>query len=434
MEGWSTSRLGNLCFRVSSGGTPLRSISEYYENGTVPWLKTGEVKKGLIYNTEEKITENGLENSSAKLISANSVIVAMYGDGDTAGNVAINKISLATNQACCNFTLNPEQAHYRFVYYYLKGNYNNLINLKLGGSQQNLNAQSLKSFPINHPDIETQEKIAAILSAYDEQIENNQQHITLLEKMAEEIYREWFVRLRFPGHEKVRVIKSVPEGWSFDKASMFFGLSKGKSYAAEELTNDTGHMPFINLKSFNRGGGYREDGLKYYSGRYKPEQVVHQNDVVVAVTDMTQDRAVIGQVARMPDLGEKGAVISLDTVKLVPGNIHKTFLYAYMRHSGFANFIKEFANGANVLHLKPDLITKQKVIIPPKQLQKKFAPIVEPLYAEADLLEVASRRLEKMLDALLPRLISGKLSVENLNIQFPPSMTEELKAEPAAHA
>ena len=116
MESWSAKRLGNLCLRVSSGGTPLRSVPEYYENGTIPWLKTGEVKKGLIYDTEEKITENGLENSSTKLIPANSVIVAMYGDGDTAGNVAINKVPLTTNQACCNFTLNPEQANYRFVY------------------------------------------------------------------------------------------------------------------------------------------------------------------------------------------------------------------------------------------------------------------------------------------------------------------------------
>lgn len=95
----------------------------------------------------------------------------------------------------------------------------------------------------------------------------------------------------------------------------------------------------------------------------------------------------------MPYLGEKGAVISLDTVKLVPKNTHKTFLYAYMRHSGFANFIKEFANGANVLHLKPDLITQQKIIISPKQLQNEFAPIVEPLYVEADLLGAANRRL-----------------------------------------
>lgn len=221
MEGWSTNKLANLCFRISSGGTPLRSISRYYENGTIPWLKTGEVKKGLIYHTEEKITENGLENSSAKLIPENSVIVAMYGDGDTAGNVAINKIPLATNQACCNFTLNPEQAHYRYVYYYLKGSYNNLINLKLGGSQQNLNAQSLKSFSIHHPRVETQKKIAAILSAYDDLIENNRRRIALIEKMAEEIYREWFVRMRFPSYEKAKIIKGVPEGWNFDKALFF---------------------------------------------------------------------------------------------------------------------------------------------------------------------------------------------------------------------
>ena len=137
----------------------------------------------------------------------------MYGDGDTAGNVAINKVPLTTNQACCNFTLNPEKAHYRFIYYYLKGSYGNLTNLKLGGSQQNLNSQSLKSFPITHPDVGTQSKIAAILSAYDDLIENNQRRIELLEKMAEEIYREWFVRMRFPGHEKVRFVKGVPQDW-----------------------------------------------------------------------------------------------------------------------------------------------------------------------------------------------------------------------------
>ena len=198
---------------------------------------------------------------------------------------------------------------------------------------------------------------------------------------------------------------------------------KGKSYTSEELidelVDDRGDMPFISLKSFNRGGGFRENGLKYYSGRYKPEQVVNQNDVVMAVTDMTQDRAVIGRVARMPNFGERGAVISLDTVKLVPKNIHKTFLYAYMRHSGFASFIKEFANGANVLHLKPELITQQKIIIPLEKLQSEFAPIAEPLYAKADLLVEANSRLVKMRDVLLLRLISGKLSVEHLDIQFP---------------
>ena len=315
--------------------------------------------------------------------------------------------------------------HKQFLYYLLNTLTKSFNAFSYGAAIQNINTDILRNTAFRIPPLNVQKNIAAILSAYDELIENNQRRIALLDKMAEESYREWFVRLRFPGHEKTRFIKGVPEGWDFDKASMFFGLAKGKSYAGEELTDDMDHMPFINLKSFNRGGGYREDGLKYYSGRFKPEQVVHQNDVVMAVTDMTQDRAVIGRVARMPDLGEKGAVISLDTVKLVPKSIHKTFLYAYMRHSGFANFIKEFANGANVLHLKPDLITQQKIIVPPKQLQNEFAPMVEPLYAEADLLEVTNRRLEKMRDALLHRLISGKLPVKNLDIQFPSSMAED---------
>lgn len=97
-----------------------------------------------------------------------------------------------------------------------------------------------------------------------------------------------------------------------------------------------------------------------------------------------------------------------------------------MRYSGFANFIKEFANGANVLHLKPDLILQQKILISPIPLQNKFAQIVEPLYAEADMLGKANMQLGKMRAMLLPRLISGKLSVEHLNIQFPSGMEEAI--------
>lgn len=297
-----------------------------------------------------------------------------------------------------------------------------------GSAQPQLPIRDLRRVKLPVPKRTTQEKIAAILSTYDEQIDNSKQRIVTLEKLAEEIYREWFVRLRFPGHRRFKVVKGIPLGWSFDKASTFFGLVKGKSYAGDEITDDPDHMPFVNLKSFNRGGGYREDGLKYYSGRYKDEQVVRQNDVVVAVTDMTQDRAVVGRPARIPNFGERGAVISLDAVKLVPHNINKTFLYAYMRHSGFSDFIKEFANGANVLHLKPDLITKQKIIIPPRDLQDGFALKANLVYAQVDFLSEAVQRLTMIRHRLIPRLVSGKLVVENLDIQFPPGMMEELNA------
>jgi type I restriction enzyme S subunit len=328
----------------------------------------------------------------------------------------------------------PQQLNIKYFYFYLRPLLKAFEQQATGATTKFLTLKILNNILVVSPGVTSQKKIAAILSAYDELVENNQRRIALLERLAEDIYREWFVRLRFPGHERVKVVKRIPAGWSFDKASTFFGLVKGKSYAGDEITDDPDHMPFISLKSFNRGGGYREDGLKYYSGHYKDEQVVRQNDVVIAITDMTQDRAVVGRVARIPNLGKRGAVISLDVVKLVPRSINNTFLYAYMRHSGFADFIKEFANGANVLHLIPELITKQKIAIPPRDLQEDFAPKACPLYAQVDLLGEANKRLVIMRDRLLPRLLSGKLSVENLDIQFPPGMTEELNAEPTATA
>lgn len=108
--------VGSLCARVTSGGTPSTKHPEYY-GGTIPWLRTQEVDFKPIYDTEIHITDLGLENSSAKWIPANSVIVAMY--GATAGRIAIAKVPLTTNQACCNLIVDPQKADYRYVYYAL---------------------------------------------------------------------------------------------------------------------------------------------------------------------------------------------------------------------------------------------------------------------------------------------------------------------------
>lgn len=294
-----------------------------------------------------------------------------------------------------------------------------------GVNVPHISGKQIGAFRIPLPHIKIQKKIAAVLSTYDDLIENNNRRITLLEKMAEEIYREWFVRLRFPGHEKVKFVKGVPIDWDYDRASTFFSVVKGTSYGGDEVTENPSHMPFITLKSFNRGGGYREDGLKYYSGRYKDDQIVHKDDIVMAVTDMTQNREVVGRVAKVPDLGEKGAVISLDVIKIVPKKTAGAFLYSYLRFSGFAECIKEFANGANVLHLKPDLVPQQKIYIPPTPLQAAFSQIVKPIYSQINLLSASNKRLTETRDLLLPRLISGKLSVNDLDIQFPPSMQDE---------
>lgn len=170
MEEWKLTKIGCLCKRVCSGGTPKSTVEEYYGGG-IPWLNTKEVNFNRIYSTESTISEAGLNNSSAKWIDKHSVIVAMY--GATAAKCAIGMIPMTTNQACCNLMVDENLADYRFVYYALTNAYSTLASLANGGAQQNLNAQLIKDFEIPLPDLQTQHRIADILSSIDDKIENN---------------------------------------------------------------------------------------------------------------------------------------------------------------------------------------------------------------------------------------------------------------------
>ena len=173
MSEWKESTIGELCSSICSGGTPNRSNDSFYNNGNIPWLNTKEVSFNRIYQTENFITELGLKNSAAKWIPQNTVVVAMY--GATAGKSAIVKIPVTTNQACCNLTIDGSKADYRFVYYSLLNRYEHLASLANGGAQQNLNAGLIREFKISVPELETQTKIADILSSLDDKIELNNQ-------------------------------------------------------------------------------------------------------------------------------------------------------------------------------------------------------------------------------------------------------------------
>lgn len=169
-------KLGEVCKQVCSGGTPNTKNPDYYK-GTIPWLRTQEVDWKDVYDTELKITEEAIGNSSAKLIPANCVIVAMY--GATAAKACINRIPLTTNQACCNLTIDENIALYKYVYYWICNEYESLKALGQG-TQSNLNAQKVKEYPIPIPSLSEQERIVAILDRFD----------TLTNSIAEGLPRE----------------------------------------------------------------------------------------------------------------------------------------------------------------------------------------------------------------------------------------------------
>jgi len=158
---WKT--LGEVAKKISSGGTPKTTVSEYY-NGEIPWLRTQEVGYGEIWETSIKITEDAVKNSSAKWIPRDCVIIAMY--GATVGKVGINKIPLTTNQACSNIEVNEDIANYKYVYYCLLNQYEYIKSLG-AGSQTNINAQIVKKLKIPLPPLEEQNRIVTILDKFD---------------------------------------------------------------------------------------------------------------------------------------------------------------------------------------------------------------------------------------------------------------------------
>ena len=189
---WKT--LGEVS-KISSGGTPKTGISEYY-NGNIPWLRTQEVNFNDIWDTEIKITTAGLKNSSAKIIPANCVIVAMY--GATVGRVGINKIPLTTNQACANLCVDENVLNYRFVFHYLCSQYEYIKSLGTG-SQTNINAKIVKNIKIPIPPLPEQEKIVAILDKFDtltHSVSEGLPHEIALRRKQYEYYREQL--LAFP--------------------------------------------------------------------------------------------------------------------------------------------------------------------------------------------------------------------------------------------
>ena len=277
-----------------------------------------------------------------------------------------------------------------------------------------VNRLPLTSFPdteVSFPSLNDQRKIANILSAYDDLIENNRRRIALLEKAARLLYREWFVHFRFPGHEHVEIIDGIPEGWEKRSISSLADVFRGKSYSSTELVESDG-QPFINLKCIERFGGFRISGLKWFRGGHKEQHLVVPGDVVIAVTDMTRDAKIVAQAARVPRTVGENALYSMDLVKAVPKrNFEPEWFYGMLRFSKFSAAVREEATGATVLHLKPKHIENWEAVIPPPLLRDVFSEQFGSILKQVDSLELQNLNCAQARDLLLPRLMSGHITV-----------------------
>ena len=176
---------------VISGGTPSREVNEYWEGGTIPWVKTTELQNNIITEIDEHITEAGLDNSSAKLVPAGTVLIAMYGQGKTRGMTGYLGAEACTNQACACI-LPSDSINQKFLWQFFVLSYDNLRDMAKGGNQPNLNGNIIKNYPVLYPPMELQEQFTAFVEQTDKSKLAIQQSLDKLETLKKSLMQEYF--------------------------------------------------------------------------------------------------------------------------------------------------------------------------------------------------------------------------------------------------
>ena len=283
--------------------------------------------------------------------------------------------------------------------------------------------------------IKEQRRIVHILGTLDDKIELNRQMNETLEAMARAIFKSWFVDFDpvkakvegrkppcmdtetaalFPSAFQDSPLGKIPQGWEVEKIGNLVEIVKGRSYRSSELTESD--VALVTLKSILRGGGYRPDGLKPYTGKYNPEQVITPGELVVSYTDITQEAEVVGKPAIVRgDKNYKTLVASLDLgiVRPLESTVSIWFLYCLFRERRFQSHIYGYATGTTVLHLSKDGVPSYQFVLPPEEIRSLFDSIAKPIFAKIESNENESRTLTKIRDTLLPKLLSGEIRVDD---------------------
>ncbi|WP_041524012.1 restriction endonuclease subunit S [Gilvimarinus agarilyticus] len=410
----TTKMLSELSTNISSGLTPLRSNAEFWENGTVPWLKTEQLgKKKYIYETNENISEAALKETSIKLFPENSLSIAMYGEGKTRGNLSILKKAMTTNQACCNVVIDPDKADFEYVYYFLKTQYDELRNLS-SGVRKNLNSNDIKNFPIRLPEnLNSQKKIANVLKALDKKIELNNRINAELEAMAKTLYDYWFVQFDFPDdspHGQGKPYKTsggkmvynstlkraIPEGWSDKTLSRIANITMGQSPEGSSYNDEgVGTIFYQGSTDF----GWLFPTTRQYTTA--PSRMAKKGDILLSV------RAPVGDM----NLANTDCCIGRGLAALNSKTGSDGFLFYVMKYFKQI-FDRRNSEGTTFGSITKDDLHSLSLAYPTPDLLKKYDDVVTNYNKMIFERSLENRELVSLRDWLLPMLMNGQVTVK----------------------
>lgn len=386
--------------KVVTGKTPRTSIVENY-GGDIPFLTpSDDLSYKSVPKTGKTLTEQGLNEVKNCLLPPHSVCVSCI--GTDLGKVVMTSEPTITNQQF-NSIIPNRRFDADFVYYLmtLVGKELNYLS-KTSTAVPIINKSSFSNYEVEVPDLETQEKIASILSSLDSKIELNRRINDNLEQQTQALFKSWFVDNPKPNWSET----------TFSEVANFIG---GYSYKGEELT-DSSNIAMVTIKNFGRNGGFKADGFKGIAPFVKLKECHYANlfDILVAHTDLTQNADVIGNAELLLTYGRyDGIIFSMDLVKVLPKNNfpYRFLLAAMLKNKIFKGHCLGYVNGTTVLHLSKKALPNFEVKIPPKAEAKTMNDALAPYYQRMAEVLQENDRLIHLRDTLLPKLMSGELNI-----------------------
>lgn len=387
-------------------GTNYPKQDDFSENGFCLFLNTGNVRKeGFSFETNVFITKEKDSALRKGKLQRDDIVYTTRG---TVGNVGyysskVRYEHIRINSGMVIFRAIDTNVSMSFLYHLLRSKdvRKEFLSYCTGSAQPQLPIKILKEIKVDIPDIEIQQRIVSILSSYDDLIENNQKQIKLLEEAAQRLYKEWFVDLRFPGHEDVEIVDGVPKGWEWKRLGEVATVNK---YGIPKNYRES-FIDYIDLSSVSSGSITNVSRYNIEDAPGRAKRIAKCGDIIWGMV--------------RPNL-KSYALVMNDT----PTNIYSTgfavitaeevpysFLYTLVTREEFVGYLVNCTNGAAYPAVKPVHFEDALIMVPEQGALDKFALIVNPLFEKIYALNKYNKCLQEARDRLLPKLMSGEVEV-----------------------
>lgn len=426
----TTYKLGELCEKIGSGVTPRGGDSVYQDNG-IALIRSQNVydfsfsEQGLVYIDEEQATK--MKNVEVK---SNDVLLNITGDSVTRCCIAPeNIIPARVNQHVAIIRSKRELLDSKYLLYWI--NYSNTKELLLslsstGATRKALTKGMIENLDITLPKLAEQKAIAAILFSLDNKIELNNRINKNLEKMAQAIFKSWFVDFELfqDGEFEDSELGRIPKGWRVGSLDECINFYNGYAFKSKELLDNEGISSYrvFKMGHIKKGGGLNYEGTKSWIAmsdcRYLEKYVLKKGDLLMCMTDMKGNVALLGHTALM---NEDDRYIVNQRVGLIRANndfgIDFPYLYILTNSRFFIENLRGRANSGVQVNLSTNEIKASKVVIAPKEVNQKFNDIVLPMFYKIFDIIKENQLLTATRDSILPKLMSGEIRVPTEEVQ-----------------